>query len=149
MSLNELRTLVDRASSRWPEPAWAVLEGKDPHTGRALVFSACTSAKYLLNPLFDTVCVAQLPYHANEGGMPARSSEKDRVDAFEDRVTDALGDQVLALCRSTGDGQRRIWFYLTAESGPGRRILERVAAAHPGSVELRFAWDPGWRELPV
>lgn len=149
VSMSELWTLVERAPERWPEPMWVLGEGEDEGTGAQVIYLVCTSAKYLLEPLFDTVCVARLPYDTDESGMPVTDEEKARVDAFEDQVMAMLGDGVRSLCRSTGAGERRYWFYLRAENGPARVTLDRLAAESPRPVELRFAWDPGWRELPT
>jgi hypothetical protein len=75
--------------------------------------------------------------------------EKERVDAFDAAIEKALGANVRMWCRQTGSGERVMWMYLRAENGPDRSTLDRLAAEHPGHVELVFSWDPGWRALPI
>lgn len=147
-TLAELRDAVDDVASRWPEDAYVVARAVDRETGADLIYTGCRSAKYLRHPGFDTLCLARLPYADRGDGMPG-PEEAARLDVFQDVLEAALGDQALVLCRSTGDGHRRIWMYLQAENGPERRILEEHAAAHTGPVELRFSWDPGWRAYPL
>ncbi len=147
-TLAQLREAVDDVASRWPEDSYVVAEAPDPETAERLIFTGCRSAKYLRHPTFDTLCLARLPYADRGDGMP-NAQEKAQVDAFEDALLKALGDDVLCLCRSIGAGRRQIWMYLRAENGPARRTLEEHAAAHAGPVELRFSWDPGWRAYPL
>jgi len=148
LDVSALRSLVDGAEERWPELTWIVAQAAHPDTGARIVFSGCAAAKFLKEPLFDTLCMARLPFAADEEGMPL-GEEKARVDGFEDALLAELGDRVRVWCRGTGNAERVMWIYLMAENGPDRAALDRLAGEHPGHVELMYSWDPGWRALPL
>ena len=148
VNAQELQSLVDSAPTRWPEHNWVVAQATEPESGQTLVYTGMASAKYLRAPLFDTMCVARLPYAPQDGGMPA-SEDLARVDGFHRVVEDRLQDEVMVLWRRTGAGERMLWMALMADNGPGRTALEALAEGHPGHVELTFSWDPGWRSLPL
>lgn len=144
--VRSLVALVAEAPQRWPEPAWGMFSATDPDSGQALVLGLCTSAKFLDDPLFDTLVQVRFPYEADEEGMPL-PEERERVTALWAAVEAELGDAVRSLCRQTGAGLRVEWHYVMGE-GDAKRALEAMAAELPGSG-VHTIHDPGWRALPA
>ena len=142
-----LQRLVDGALERWPDRSWAIFRGTHPDTEMPMVLAACASHKYLLDPLFDTLCLVRIPYEVAQDGMPSPQT-REWLDTFDDRASDAMGDQIRLLARETGNGARTVWIYLRAENGPERRQIDGLIAEYEDAT-LTFHWDPGWRRMPV
>ncbi|MBX2797570.1 MAG: hypothetical protein KTR31_07880 [Myxococcales bacterium] len=141
-----LRQLLDALPSRWEQPSWAAFSGVDDEL--PVVLLACTSAKYLLEPLFDTLCLVSIPYQAGQTGMPDNEVVTDALAEFDARLDEELSETVRMLARQTGGGVRRLWCYTRSANGPGRQGLERLCQGFTGA-SVHVSWDPGWRDLPV
>jgi hypothetical protein len=140
-----LRDLIDAAVQRWPEPKWAVFEAEDPDSGQPVVLTACTSRKFLHAPLFDTLCLARLPYEPIDNGMP-HPETFSAIRKMEDQVEEELGESAYLLASETGASLRSLFFYVRGIGAETRAIKEAIK---PLGGRIEVHWDPGWKQIPV
>ncbi|MEO7094322.1 MAG: DUF695 domain-containing protein [Polyangiales bacterium] len=91
----------------------------------------------------DQALAVTITYDAEATGLPSKA-ESEALDAIEDALIEALGDDAVYHGRETGSGERTIYMFTTTEAP---KLLAPWADKAGREIEVEMAPDPGWEGL--
>ncbi len=139
-----LREHIDALAARAKREGWAILRGT--RDGAPIFVTTNLALKRIDHPHLDMHLVVDLKLLTpTEQGLTT-SDEADALNAMEDDLVAALGDDGVLVGRETTNGRRAIHLR-TMEGGPARSILERWLIRHPDrEAHVEATMDPRWKE---
>ena len=144
VELAALATTVEDLSARATGERFAILKGQ-LEVGRPLFVTVNRALKRVDHPFLVMHCEVHIHLRTPTPEGLTRREEARELDAMEDDLLGALGEQAAYLGRETGGGKRILHFF-TTESGPGPAIVEAWIARYPRyRIEHRWQRDPAWR----
>lgn len=145
LDLAELRAAIDAQALAWREAgeAWASARGTNRETDMAVLFTLNMSAKRWDYPLLDTYFELVLSYPARDDGLPNPSDYETLMD-LDEKVCEALPEEVLHLGSRMGEGERVLFGYVDGQDTDG---LRAAAVQCLGSdMGLRLEKDARWEK---
>lgn len=141
-----LAAAVAGLAERHSEPVWTLLHGRAP-SGLPILAVAQRPLKAVRWPRLDTHVAVALPYRtANDAGLPVDGS-LDALRAFEDAVTEALGNDAELVAHESTAGARTLHFYADPTTASVAAI-QRAARGWPeGRASVKVTYDPSLKAV--
>jgi hypothetical protein len=137
-----LVTAVASLAERHRKPIWTLLQGRSPSGGGPVVAVAQRPLKAVRWPRFDTHVAVVLPYRtANDAGLPVDGS-LDALRAFEDSLTEAVGDDAVLVAHESANGVRTLHFYADPATESVGTIRQAVPEWSEGGASVDVTYDP-------
>lgn len=145
VDLPGLRQAIDAQGEAWRETgeAWASARGTNRETDMAVLFTLNMSAKRWDHPLLDTYFELVLSYPAREDGLPNPSDYETLMD-LDEKLTEALPDEVLHLGSRMGEGERVLFGYVDGQDTDGLRAAAVLCLG--SDMGLRLEKDARWEK---
>jgi Family of unknown function (DUF695) len=121
------------------------LAGWDDESGLQGIASFRRGLRWVDHPTLDAHHVIRVSYSAQRNGLPADTSELERLRAFESELETRLAVDAILVAHESLAGRRTFHVYTDSEDQNAGEQLTAWAASRGATVEASH--DPAWREV--
>ncbi|QIK72487.1 hypothetical protein G7070_09690 [Propioniciclava coleopterorum] len=122
--------------------SWVMYEGE--REGAPVRVICRAGVRWVDVPTFDTHHLIAVAYEAGPDGLPAAARNVENIQAFSERLSDAVGGEGIHLGRELWNGVAVFHTYVDGTTDAGERV---AAVARGVGVPDEVAADPGWSEV--
>jgi hypothetical protein len=125
------------------DDSWVIMQGRKPD-GTPVLAMAASPLRPARWPRFDLYAPVVLPYRLfNDGQLPENES-LDALRAFEDQLTEALGDDGTLVAHETSGRIRILHFYVDSQSAARTAIESQLPQWPEGRASAKPRLDPAF-----